>query len=66
MGRQSQPLGLPIASWVVEGACRYVIGLRFRRKSTRGTEAGARAVPHLRLDRLSRRQERGDHIHHVA
>ena len=47
--------GWPIGSGVVEGACKHVIGLRFKRQSTRWTKAGARAVLHLRLDRLNRR-----------
>jgi hypothetical protein len=47
--------GWPIGSGVVEGACKHVIGLRFKRQSTRWTRAGARAVLHLRLDRLNGR-----------
>jgi hypothetical protein len=55
--------GWPIGSGVVEGACKHVIGLRFKRQSTRWTKAGARAVLHLRLDRLNDRwQQRSDHI----
>ena len=55
--------GWPIGSGVVEGACKHVVGLRFKRQSTRWTRAGARAVLHLRLDRLSGRwQQRYDHI----
>ena len=45
----------PIGSGVVEGTCKHVVGLRFKRKSTRWAKAGARAVLHLRLDRLSNR-----------
>jgi hypothetical protein len=56
--------GWPIGSGVVEGACKHVVGLRFKRQSTRWTRAGARAVLHLRLDRLSGRwQQRYDHIY---
>lgn len=47
--------GWPVGSGVVEGACKHVIGLRFKRQSTRWTKAGARAVLHLRLDRLNGR-----------
>ena len=55
--------GWPIGSGVVEGACKHVVGLRFKRQSTRWTKAGARAVLHLRLDRLNDRwQQRSDHI----
>lgn len=46
-------MGLPVGSGVVEGACNHVIGLRFKRKSTRWSKPGARQVLHLRLDRLS-------------
>jgi len=49
--------GWPVGSGVVEGACKHVIGLRFKRQSTRWTRAGARAVLHLRLDRLNQRWE---------
>jgi hypothetical protein len=48
-------MGWPVGSGVVEGACKHVIGLRFKRKSTRWTKTGARAVLHLRLDRLNGR-----------
>jgi hypothetical protein len=51
-------MGWPIGSGVVEGACKHVVGLRFKRQSTRWTKAGARAVLHLRLDRLNSRWER--------
>lgn len=51
-------MGWPVASGVVEGACKHVIGLRFKRQSTRWTRAGARAVLHLRLDRLNGRWDR--------
>lgn len=55
--------GWPVGSGVVEGACKHLIGLRFKRQSTRWTKQGARAVLHLRLDRLNRRwQQRRDHI----
>jgi len=47
--------GWPLASGVVEGACKHVVGQRFKRQSTRWTKAGARAVLHLRLDRLNGR-----------
>ncbi len=50
-------MGLPVGSGVVEGACKHVVGLRFKRQSTRWTKAGARAVLHLRLDRLNGRWE---------
>jgi hypothetical protein len=50
-------MGWPIGSGVVEGACKHVVGLRFKRQSTRWSRAGARAVLHLRLDRLSNRWE---------
>ncbi len=48
-------MGLPVGSGVVEGACNHVVGLRFKRKSTRWSKPGARQVLHLRLDRLSGR-----------
>lgn len=48
-------MGWPVGSGVVEGACKHVVGLRFKRQSTRWTKEGARAVLHLRLDRLSDR-----------
>ena len=47
--------GWPVGSGVVEGGCKHVIGLRFKRQSTRWTKRGARAVLHLRLDRLNDR-----------
>jgi hypothetical protein len=47
--------GWPTGSGVVEGACKQVVGLRFKRKSTRWSKPGARAVLHLRVDRLSQR-----------
>jgi len=56
-------MGWPIGSGVVEGACKHVVGLRFKRQSTRWTKAGARAVLHLRLDRLNSRWEtRSEHL----
>ena len=59
--------GWPIGSGVVEGACKHVIGLRFKRQSTRWTKAGARAVLHLRLDRLSGRwQQRCELVRQAA
>jgi hypothetical protein len=47
--------GWPVGSGVVEGACKHLIGLRFKRQSTRWTKVGAQAVLHLRLDRLNDR-----------
>jgi hypothetical protein len=47
--------GWPVGSGVVEGACKHVVGMRFKRKSTRWTRAGGEAVLRLRLDRLSAR-----------
>jgi len=59
--------GWPRASGVVEGACKHVIGLRFKRQSTRWTKQGAQAVLHLRLDRLSGRwQQRCDLVRQAA
>jgi len=52
---QFEAMGLPTGSGVVEGGCKHVIGLRFKRQSTRWTKAGARAVLHLRLDRMNGR-----------
>lgn len=52
---QFEAQGWPTGSGVVEGACNHVLGLRFKRKSTRWTKPGARAVLHLRLDRLNNR-----------
>ena len=49
--------GWPVGSGVVEGACKHLIDLRFKRKSTRWTKAGARAVLSLRLDLLNDRWE---------
>jgi len=54
---QFRAAGWPIASGVVEGACKDLIDLRFKRKSTRWTKAGARAVLRLRLDRRNHRWE---------
>lgn len=48
-------LGLPTGSGVVEGACKHVVGLRFKRQSTRWSRPGAQAVLHLRLDRMNGR-----------
>lgn len=50
-------MGWPVGSGVVEGACKHVVGLRFKRQSTRWTRTGARAVLHLRLDRINGRWE---------
>lgn len=50
-------MGWPTGSGVVEGACKHVVGLRFKRQSTRWTIAGARNILHLRLDRLGNRWE---------
>lgn len=50
--------GWPKGSGVVEGGCKHVIGLRFKRQSTRWTKRGAQNVLYLRLDRLSNRWER--------
>jgi hypothetical protein len=55
--------GWPLGSGVVEGGCKHVVGLRFKRQSTRWTKRGARAVLHLRLDRLNERwAQRADHL----
>jgi hypothetical protein len=55
--------GWPIGSGVVEGACKNVIDLRFKRKSTRWKTAGLRAILHLRLDLLNDRwQNRCEHL----
>ena len=59
--------GWPVGSGVVEGGCKHVIDLRFKRKSTRWTKEGARAVLHLRLDILNHRWEnRCDHLRSVS
>lgn len=55
--------GWPVGSGVVEGACKHLIGLRFKRQSTRWTKAGARAVLHLALDRINHRWE--TRCHHL-
>ena len=58
---------MSVGSGVVEGACKHLVGLRFKRKSTRWTKAGARAVLHLRLDRLSNRwPHRIQHLRNAA
>ena len=58
-----QWLGWKGRSGVVEGACKHVVGQRFKRQSTRWTKQGARAVLHLRLDRLNGRwEERCEHL----
>jgi hypothetical protein len=60
-------MGWPIGSGVVEGACKHVVGMRFKRQSTRWTKPGARAVLHLRLDRLSGRwDQRCQHMRKAA
>ncbi len=52
--------GWPVGSGV---ACKQLVGMRFKRASTRWTKAGARAVLHLRLDRLNHRWEaRSQHL----
>jgi hypothetical protein len=59
--------GWPTGSGVVEGACKHLVGMRFKRKSTRWSREGARAVLHLRLDRLSNRwQSRIAHMRQAA
>jgi hypothetical protein len=59
--------GWPIGSGVAEGGCKHVIDLRFKRKSTRWKKPGARAVLHLRLDRLNQRwDDRSDYIRKAA
>ncbi len=50
-------MGLPTGSGVIKSACGHVLGLRFKRKSTRWTKPGARAVLRLRLDRMNGRWE---------
>jgi hypothetical protein len=47
--------GWPIGSGIAEGGCKHVIGLRFKRKSTRWKSPGFRSVLHLRLDVLNDR-----------
>jgi len=47
-------------------ADKHVVGLRFKRQSTRWSRAGARAVLHLRLDRLSRRWRQRCHLARLA
>jgi hypothetical protein len=54
--------GWPTGSGVVEGGCKHVVGMRFKRKSTRWTKQGARAVLHLRLDRLNGRWQTRCHL----
>lgn len=49
--------GWPRGSGVVEGACKHLIDLRFKRKSTRWTKRGAQSVLRLRLDILNGRWE---------
>ena len=60
-------MGWPVGSGVVEGACKHVVGMRFKRQSTRWSKPGARAVLHLRLDRLSNRwNQRCEHLRKAA
>ncbi len=60
-------MGRPVGSGVVEGACKHVVGVRFRRKSTRWSRDGGEAVLHLRLDRLNGRwEERCAHMRQAA
>lgn len=47
--------GWPIGSGIVEGGCKHVIGLRFKRKSARWKAPGMRAILNLRLDILNDR-----------
>jgi hypothetical protein len=56
--------GWPVGSGVVEGGCKHVVGVRFKRQSTRWSRVGAQAVLHLRLDRLNGRWQR--RVHHLA
>jgi len=50
--------GWPIGSGIVEGGCKHVIGLRFKRNSARWKKPGFRAILHLRLDLLSNRWDK--------
>ena len=50
--------GWPIGSGIVEGGCKHVIGVRFKRKSARWKKPGFRAILHLRLDLLNNRWEK--------
>jgi len=64
---QFRQAGWPIGSGVVEGACKDLIDLRFKRKSTRWSRLGAEAVLHLRLDRFNARwQTRRAHMRQAA
>jgi len=47
----------PIGSGVAEGGCKHLIDVRLKRKSTRWTKPGGRAVLNLRLDILNERWE---------
>jgi hypothetical protein len=59
--------GWPVGSGVVEGACKHVVGMRFKRKSTRWTRDGGEAVLRLRLDRLNGRwHARQEHMRLAA
>jgi hypothetical protein len=59
--------GWPVGSGVVEGGCKHVIDLRFKRKSTRWTRTGARAVLWLRTDWLNGRwEDRCAHLRKAA
>lgn len=67
MADKWEAAGWPTGSGVVEGGCKHVVGMRFKRKSTRWTKQGARAVLHLRLDRLNGRwQTRCDLMRRAA
>lgn len=54
--------GWPVGSGVVEGGCKHVVGLRFKRQSTRWSKSGAQAVLHLRLDRINGRWQERSHF----
>jgi hypothetical protein len=69
--------GLPIATGVIEGACRYLVKDRMERGGARWTLAGAEAVLRLRALRASgdfdaywqihlREEQRRNHVVHYA
>ncbi len=59
--------GWPVGSGVVEGGCKHVINMRFKRKSTRWTKRGAQAVLWLRIDWLNGRwSARCKHLRRAA
>ncbi len=59
--------GWPVGSGVVEGGCKHVINMRFKRKSTRWTKRGAEAVLWLRIDWLNGRwSARCKHLRRAA